>query len=862
MKLINKRRLLTSFSILIFSALPALAEKRIAVLPFEILSEKNDLKQFGVGTTDTLTTALSTVKEFIMLDRGQIQAVMKENAFQQSAFVDPKTSVKLGSLLGAEVLVMGSIQTFEDSYRINSHFTEVKTGKILKSAQVTGKNIFELQDQLSQELIKFENVVITESEQKEITSVTKATSNINAYELFTKGRNEYLLFTREGLEKSITYYDEALKLDSNYDLALASKAEAQALLCYDLFKNDEPYQDIYNQAEKNATKALELNPNSSIALRAMSVFLISRGDYKEAEKYLTKALEINPNDAEAYVWMYEILEDSKEKKDISYLDKALNINPYLVPANKKYSDFYLDKGKYDLAKDYLIKILKVNPLNSFSYYKISKIDEKEKNINQAIKSIKQAIKITPQYPFLHSSLARLYISNKKYDDAVKSANKSVSLNNKYIYGYKYLAMANYYKKDFNNAIKAYQEVYNLDPKDTSNIYLLASSYFKVKNYAEAEVWTKKLLELDNKYSNAHGFLASIYQLQNKKEEANNEYLKEIELNGNNVISLYSVGNYYYEQKKYNEATIYFKKLLELEPNFDNSVYLYLGDCYKALGLKNKSEFYHNNYLAKVEKELKKNPNDYVSLLGIAYLYKEMGNYKESIKYYEKVSKIAPSNEINLELADLYSKTKANKKVESTDKLSKSENIVIKPEENIVSKNSTTINKEKNNSNVVKEEKVVINKKVNNDIKILDSKSKQEPKKTNSVKTVINTKNTTKEKSKIIILNKDDIISEFYSTTDTDKRISLLIKLIQIEPDSPDFHNNLGALYHQKGDLDKALIEYNEAINIKPDFAASYENIGMIYEAKRNKVEASKFYKKACDLGRSSACEYLRVIEKI
>ena len=68
--------------------------------------------------------------------------------------------------------------------------------------------------------------------------------------------------------------------------------------------------------------------------------------------------------------------------------------------------------------------------------------------------------------------------------------------------------------------------------------------------------------------------------------------------------------------------------------------------------------------------------------------------------------------------------------------------------------------------------------------------------------------------------------------------------------------------HQKGDLDKALIEYNEAINIKPDFAASYENIGMIYEAKRNKVEASKFYKKACDLGRSSACEYLRVIEKI
>lgn len=838
-------------SIILFSALPALAEKRIAVLPFEVLSEKSDLKQFGVGTTDTLTTALSTVKDFIMLDRGQIQAVMKENAFQQTAFVDQKSSIKLGSLLGAEILVMGSIQSLGDDYRINSHFTEVKTGKILKSAVVTGKNIFELQDQLSQELISIENVIVSESEKKEITSVTKSTSNMEAYNYFIQGRNEYLLFTREGLEKSIKFYDKALSIDSNYSLALSSKAESQALLCYDLFKNDEPYQDIYQEAEKNATKALELNPDSSIALRAMSVFLISRGDYQEAEKHLNKALEINPNDAESYVWLYEVLEDSKNEKKKEYLDKALTINPYLVPANKKYSDYYFDLGKYDLAKDYLIKVLQVNPLNSFIYYKISNIEKKEKNFEQAIKSLKQALRINPEYPFLHVSLAQLYINQKKYDEAIKSAKKSVELNSKYIYGYKYLAMANYYKKDFNNAVKAYQDVYNLDPKDISNMYLLASSYVKLKNYKKAEEYLNKVLEIDSKYPNTHSLLASVYQIQNKNDASINEYIKELEINPNDLVALYSVGNYYYSKKDYKNTSIYLKKLLDLEPNFDISVYLYLGDTFKELGNKNKSEFYYNNYLAKAEKNVKNNSNDLVNLLGLAYLYKEKGNYKQSILYYEKAYKISPSNDISLELADSYLKNKdSDKALEILNK------VILKDKKNVaVYKQIAEIYESKKNldlaisnylkySDLNKEDTSIFEK-----ISILYSKLGKKKESETYYYKFISTSGSNS-------LTKEKIVSMFYETTDNEKRIFLLKQLIKLEPNNPHFHNNLGALYHQKGLLDNALTEYNEAIKIKPDFDISYENLGMIYEAKGNKLEASKFYKKACELGRSSACGYL------
>lgn len=194
----NKLLLISTFSSLIF-ALPSFAEKkRIAVLPFEVLTERADLKQFGIGTSDSITFSLNNVPEFIMIDRGQLQSVIKEQAFQNSNFVDKVSSVKLGKLLGAEVLVIGSIQMFGDQFRVNSRLTEVKTGKILKTSQVTGANIFDLQDKIAQEIAKFENIKLTVEQKTEIKKITQSTSNINAYDLYTQGRSAYLEFTREG----------------------------------------------------------------------------------------------------------------------------------------------------------------------------------------------------------------------------------------------------------------------------------------------------------------------------------------------------------------------------------------------------------------------------------------------------------------------------------------------------------------------------------------------------------------------------------------------------------------------------------------------------------------------------------------
>ncbi|MFN4150595.1 MAG: CsgG/HfaB family protein, partial [Candidatus Sericytochromatia bacterium] len=178
------------FIFFIFCTFPVQA-KTIAVLPFDVLSENKEYKQFGLGTMDTITVALTGINEFTLIDRGRLTNILKEQSFQLSGFSDINESVKAGKLLGAQILVTGSIQSFDNQFRITANFIEVETGKILKATNVTGANIFELQDKIAEQIIELENVKLTTYQRNEVTKITKATDSTKAFEYYTVGRTYY-----------------------------------------------------------------------------------------------------------------------------------------------------------------------------------------------------------------------------------------------------------------------------------------------------------------------------------------------------------------------------------------------------------------------------------------------------------------------------------------------------------------------------------------------------------------------------------------------------------------------------------------------------------------------------------------------
>ena len=117
---------------------------RIAILDFENLS--------GIAKYDGLGKAMSSMlisdieanvspKRLQLVERAQIQKVLKEQNFQASGSVNKSTAVQAGKILGVSYLLVGDVYILNDQLIINARLTNTETGDIVFSKKQEGKNV-------------------------------------------------------------------------------------------------------------------------------------------------------------------------------------------------------------------------------------------------------------------------------------------------------------------------------------------------------------------------------------------------------------------------------------------------------------------------------------------------------------------------------------------------------------------------------------------------------------------------------------------------------------------------------------------------------------------------------------------------
>ena len=124
---------------------------------------------------------------------------------------------------------------------------------------------------------------------------TPATHNIDAYQLYLKGRYHWNKRTEEGFKKGIEYFEQAIEKDPNYALAYAGLAD-----CWLLIGNPDyhyyPARDAYTRAKVAITKALEIENSLAEAHTSLANLKhMYEWDWNGAEKEFKKAIELNPN---------------------------------------------------------------------------------------------------------------------------------------------------------------------------------------------------------------------------------------------------------------------------------------------------------------------------------------------------------------------------------------------------------------------------------------------------------------------------------------------------------------------------------------------------------------------------------------
>jgi tetratricopeptide (TPR) repeat protein len=194
-------------------------------------------------------------------------------------------------------------------------------------------------------------------DQKKITK--RYTDNPEAYQLYLKGIYWSAKATREGGEKGLEFFREAIKTDPNYALPYTGLAYYYQV-ADDWFLSP---RDSMPKAKEACEKALALDPALSQAHAQLGVvYHFYEYDWANAERELRRAIELNPDDATAhsqYGWL--LMTMGRTEEGIAEDKRGQELDPLSLDANVYLGMNFFFSRQYDLAIEQLKKTLEIAP---------------------------------------------------------------------------------------------------------------------------------------------------------------------------------------------------------------------------------------------------------------------------------------------------------------------------------------------------------------------------------------------------------------------------------------------------------------------------------------------------------------------
>ena len=271
----------------------SVAEKSVAVLPFENLSEDKANAYFADGIQDEILTKLASIADLKVISR-------TSTAKYKSKPEDLKT---VSQQLGVANVVEGTVQRVADKVRINVQLIDARADSHLwaKSFDRDVKDVFAVESEVSQEIADALQAKLSPNESNAL--ATAPTKDPEAYDLFLKGEYEEReaenSLKAEPFDRAAIFYQQALDRDPNFALAAARLAESRILRHWFVTRhaeNDPALVEIRSLVDR----ALTLAPNLAEAHIALgSFYYYVKHQYEDALKEFGRALEVQPNNIRA-----------------------------------------------------------------------------------------------------------------------------------------------------------------------------------------------------------------------------------------------------------------------------------------------------------------------------------------------------------------------------------------------------------------------------------------------------------------------------------------------------------------------------------------------------------------------------------
>ena len=356
---------------------PTTQHVTIAVLPFDNLSGSREHDYLAEGLAEETGTFLGQV------DPKQLQVIsrMSASAFKRSG----KPVAESRAELGADYVVESSLRAERDQVRVTVRLTRVDDQLQLWAASFDRAltSTLGVQQDIGSAIAQQVRTALSPQRAAEI--ARRQTQNQKAYDLYLRGRYEWMNLTPTGNRRALEYYERAIEEDRDYALAWAGIA---TVLAAAPINSDVEPATVRERARNAARHAIEANPDLAEAHFAQGyVQFILDWQWSDAEKHMRRAIQIDPNNAMAHLVLGHVLSQTGQQAEASEMTRRAR---------------------------------ELDPLYAHMYAISAQIAYQGREYADALEYARQSTVIAPKFWIAHIQLAQALQALGQIDEALKS----------------------------------------------------------------------------------------------------------------------------------------------------------------------------------------------------------------------------------------------------------------------------------------------------------------------------------------------------------------------------------------------------------------------------------------------------------
>ena len=384
------------------------AIESIAVLPFVNQDNDPNVDYLSDGLTESIINGLTRLPNLKVSPRSSVFRYKGKET-------DP---LKAGNELGVRAVLTGRVQQRGDDLVVSAELIDVRDNKQLWGEHYQRKisDLLAVQGDLARDISAKLRPTLSGDEQGKLKK--RYTDNVEAYQLYLKGRYFWLRFTPEDHKKATEYFNQAIAKDPGFALAYAGLGDTYGASATNGWISP---REGYPKGKIAAKRALEIDDTLAEAhTTAGALTMFYDLDWTAAEREYKRAIELNPSYPISYeVYSYLLSATGRLDEAIKMAQRGADVDPLSVVLADDVSGAYYLARRYDEAIKQLEKSLEIDPNHFGGYLALGQVYEAKGMHEEAIKSLQKAIGIGGRTSGVLAPLGRAYAASGKKVEAQK-----------------------------------------------------------------------------------------------------------------------------------------------------------------------------------------------------------------------------------------------------------------------------------------------------------------------------------------------------------------------------------------------------------------------------------------------------------